>query len=257
LTNGIKRLLRPAIVFAVFAFAQIAGANWRFASTDREASPVAGVEHRHIVLQNSAESATIDLAFFPTNSATLRVIDNPGGSENLADVMRRENFIAGVNGGYFDTQFRPLGLRVIDGTTRSPLIRARLLTGVLCGSSRGIEIIRLGEFSQKKKCDAAIECGPFLIDGGMPVRGLDQSRRARRTFVVVARTGTAALGVSSDLSLAQLASALTALPDFKTWRALNLDGGSSSGFWFRRSRGTPFSNPEEKAVRDFVGITAK
>ena len=252
-----RRVISGALVLASFILVQIASADWQVASLDRETSPVAGVQHRHIVLQNSAESATIDLAFFPTNSATLRVIDNPGGSENLADVMRRENFIAWVNGGYFDTQFRPLGLRVIDGATRSPLIRARLLTGVLCASSRGIEIVRLGEFSQKKKCDAAIECGPFLIDGGMPVRGLDQSRRARRTFVAVTRTGAATLGVSNDLSLAELASALAALPDFKSWRALNLDGGSSSAFWFRRNGGTPFSIPEEKAVRDFVGIVPK
>jgi len=188
---------------------------------------------------------------------TLRVIDNPGGSENLADVMKRDNFIAGVNGGYFDTQFRPLGLRVINSTTHSPLVRAHLLTGVLCASSRGIEIARLGEFSQKKKCETAIECGPFLIDGGMPVRGLDHSRRARRTFVAVTRSGAATLGVSSDLSLADLASALAALPDFKVWRALNLDGGSSSAFWFRRSDGTPFSIPEEKGVRDFVGIVPR
>jgi len=252
-----RQIHKSALLLGSFTLAQIASADWQVAAADRESSPVAGVEHRHIVLQNSAESATIDLAFFPTNSATLRVIDNPDGSESLADVMRRENFIAGINGGYFDTQFRPLGLRVIDGTRRSPLIRAHLLTGVLCASSRGIEIVRFGEFSQKKKCDAAIECGPFLIEGGMPVRGLDQSRRARRTFVAVTRTGAATLGVSNDLSLAELASALAALPDFKIWRALNLDGGSSSAFWFRRSGGTPLSIPEEKTVRDFVGIVPK
>jgi hypothetical protein len=252
-----RQIQRSALLLAAFIFAHIASADWQVASLDRESSTVAGVQHWHIVLQNSAESAIIDLASFPTNSATLRVIDNPGGSEDLADVMRGENFIAGVNGGYFDTQFRPLGLRVIDGTTRSPLIRARLLTGVLCASSRGVEIVRLGEFSQKKKCNAAIECGPFLIDGGMPVRGLDHSRRARRTFVAVTRTGTATLGVSNELSLAALASALAALPDFKIWRASNLDGGSSSAFWFRRSGDKPFSIPEEKAVRDFVGIVPK
>jgi Phosphodiester glycosidase len=246
-----------ALVFVWFILSPVASAGWQVASFDRESSAVAGVQHRHIVLQNSSESATIDLAFFPTNSARLRVIDNPGGSENLADVMRGENFIAGVNGGYFDTRFRPLGLRVIDGTTRSHLIRARLLTGVLCASSRGIEIVRIGEFSQKRKCDAAIECGPFLIDDGMAVRGLDHSRRARRTFVAVTRTGAATLGVSNDLSLAELAGALAALPDFKVWRALNLDGGSSSAFWFQRSDGAPFSISEEKAVRDFVGIVAK
>jgi uncharacterized protein YigE (DUF2233 family) len=253
-----RQIRAGAVVFAWSILVPIAEANWQVVSAERESAAVASVEHRHIVLQNSNdESATIDLAAFSTRSATLYLMDNPGASENLADVMRRENFIAGINGGYFDTQFRPLGLRAIDGRTRSPLLRARLLTGVLCGSSRGIEIVRLSEFSQKKKCDTAIECGPFLIDGGMPVRGLDQSRRARRTFVAVARTGTAALGVSSDLSLAELASALTALPDFKIWRALNLDGGSSSAFWFRRKTGDTFSISEEKRVRDFVGITAK
>jgi uncharacterized protein YigE (DUF2233 family) len=248
---------RNALVLASFILTQIASADWWIASTDRESSPVAGVEHRHIVLQNSHEKATVDLAFFSPKSATLRVIDNPDGSENLANAMSRDNFIAGVNGGYFDTRFRPLGLRVIDGATRSPLFRARLLTGVLCGSSRGIEIVRLSEFAQKKKCQAAIECGPFLIDGGMPVRRLDQSRNARRTFVAVTRGGDTALGISSSLSLAELAGALTAFPDFKIWRGLNLDGGSSSAFWFRRIGGTPFSIPEEKAVRDFVGVTAK
>jgi uncharacterized protein YigE (DUF2233 family) len=252
-----RQILRTAVLLALFILAGIASADWQVASVNREFSAVEGVQHRHIVLQNSAESATIDLAVFRANSATLRVIDNPGGSENLADVMRRENFIAGVNGGYFDTQFRPLGLRVIDGTTRSPLIRARLLTGVFCASSRGIEIVRLSEFSQKKKCEAAIECGPFLINGGMPVRGLDRSRRARRTLVAAARGGEAALGISSSLSLAELAEALAALPDFKIWRALNLDGGSSSAFWFRKKDGGAFSISEEKSVRDFVGIAAK
>lgn len=246
-----------ALVLLWFILSPVASAGWQVASFDRESSALAGVQHRHIVLQNSSERATIDLAFFPTNSTTLRVIDNPDGSKSLAQVMRRENFIAGVNGGYFDVQFRPLGLRVIDGTTRSHLIRARLLTGVLCATAHGIEIVRLSEFSQKKKCDAATECGPFLIDSGLPVRGLDQSRSARRTFAAVARGGSAAIGISSTLSLAELASALAALPDFKIWRALNFDGGSSSAFWFRRSGDTPFSIPEEKAVRDFVGIVPK
>ena len=255
-TTLLHRIWTVALVLASFIIAQIASADWEVASTYRDSSSVANVQHRHIVLQNSSENATIDLAVFPANSATLRVVDNPSGSENLADVMRRENFIAGVNGGYFDTRFKPLGLRMIDGTMRSPLVRARLLTGVLCASSRGIEIVRLGEFSQKKKCDAAIECGPFLIDGGVPVRGLDQSRRARRTFVAVTRTGNATIGVSRELSLAELAGVLSALPDFKVWRALNLDGGSSSAFWFRRNGVTPFSIAEEKAVRDFVGIVA-
>jgi hypothetical protein len=49
----------------------------------------------------------------------------------------------------------------------------------------------------------------------------------------------------------------TPLGDFKIQRALNLDGGSSSAFWFRKNDGSAFSIAEEKTVRDFVGIVAK
>lgn len=251
---------RSAVFFAiVFALAPIALADLRIESTNTEPSNVAGIDHRRITLRNSinGESVTIDLALFPAKSAALRVIDNASGDENLADVMVREKCVAGVNGGYFGTDFRPIGLRIIDGAMTSPLVRAHLLTGVLCASSRGIEIVRLGEFSRKQKLDAAIECGPFLVDLGLRVRGLDDLRTARRTFVAVARGRAAALGISSDLSLAGLSEALGALPDFKIWRALNLDGGSSSAFWFRRNDGKAFSISEEKAVRDFVGISAK
>ena len=50
-------------------------------------------------------------------SCKLRVVDNPDGANNLADAMRRANCLAGVNGGYFDPNFAPLGLRIVDGKT--------------------------------------------------------------------------------------------------------------------------------------------
>jgi hypothetical protein len=58
--------------------------------------------------------------------------------------------------------------------------------------------------------------------------------------------------------LADLARILaTPLDDFKIQRALNLDGGSSSAFWLRKNDDSAFSIPEEKTVRDFVGVTAR
>jgi len=45
-----------ALVFAWFILPPIATANWQVVSTKREPSTVAGVEHRHVVVQNSAES---------------------------------------------------------------------------------------------------------------------------------------------------------------------------------------------------------
>jgi hypothetical protein len=38
---------------------------------------------------------------------------------------------------------------------------------------------------------------------------------------------------------------------------MNLDGGSSSAFWFAREDGSAFSAPGQKPVRDFVGIVPK
>jgi len=171
--------------------------------------------------------------------------------------MASANCIAGVNGGYFDPNFAPLGLRIIDGKIRSRLSRRRLMSGVLA-SDGSVQILRLAEFSLLKKWNAAIEGGPFLVDHGQPVRGLEKMRSARRTFAAIASANRAALGYCPDATLADLARILaTPLGDFKIQRALNLDGGSSSAFWFRRDDASAFSIPEEKSVRDFVGIVAK
>jgi len=253
----------PSAVFiALFVLATGARGEWQIVAGNTEASVTAGVEHQQVVIQDFENSgqATIDVALIAAKSGKLRVIDNPAGAETLADAIQRRNCVAGVNGGYFDPNFRPIGLLVSEGVVISPLTRARLLTGVLCSSDRGIEIVRLGEFSRKQKLNAAVECGPLLIDLGNRIRGLDVTRSARRTFAAVARGGKAALGVSSDLSLAQLSEALSTISlrdDFKIRRALNLDGGSSSAFWFARKEGDAFSIPEEKAVRDFVAIVPK
>src|SRR4030095_16676867 len=254
-----RPIIFRAVVFATLLHGQLVSADWRVVSSNSEASIVSGVEHRRVVLENPAdrESATFDLALFSPKSVTLRVIDNAGGSEDLAGAMLRAKGVAGVNGGYFDAKFKALGLRVIDGTTSSPLLRGHLLTGVLCSSTHSVEIFRLGEFSRTQKCEAAIECGPFLIDRASPVRGLNHTRRACRTFIAMTRRQDSALGISSDLSLAELAAALGAIADFKIWRALNLDGGSSSAFWFRKKDGSVISIPEEKRVRDFVGIVPR
>ena len=44
--------------------------------------------------------------------------------------------------------------------------------------------------------------------------------------------------------------------DFRIERAMNLDGGSSSAFWFKDGA-APFSISEQKTVRDFVGVVPK
>jgi len=174
--------------------------------------------------------------------------------------MKREKCVCGVNGGYFDPEFKPIGLRSNDGKTFSPLRRARMITGILLQSGRGIDVIRVGEFSHAKKITAAIQSGPFLIEANKPVRGLNDSQRARRTFAGIADTDRPLLGICSDVSLAELAKILATVPvaeKSKIRRAMNLDGGSSSEFWFARENDSAFSIAGQKPVRDFVGVVAK
>jgi len=255
-----RKVQVSAALFFLF-IATATRAEWATTSTRTEPAAAAGLEHRDVVLKESetGDRAIVDLAIFSTKSCALRVIDNPGGDKNLADAMEQSKCLAGVNGGYFDPNFAPIGLRVVDGKTLAPLLRARLLTGVLTSSPRGIQIVRLSEFSRKQKLDAAIECGPMIVDLGAKVRGLDDARSARRTFAAVDRNDRAALGFCSEATLAGLAAILAtaSAPDFKIQRALNLDGGSSSAFWFKRKDGSAFSISEQKSVRDFVGAVPR
>ena len=251
------RRLSAAILFLIVATA--AHADWKAISTQIEPSPARGLEHRYVVFENSVtgERVSMELALFSVKSGRLRVIDQPTEPRtDLNEVMLREKCLAGVNGGYFDPDHRPIGMLIVDGRTIAPLQRARLLTGVLSALPGKVQIGRVGEFSRQQRADAAIECGPMIVDLGKPVRGLESTHPARRTFAAVAAGDRAALGFCSDITLADFASILV-LPfatDFKIQRALNLDGGSSSAFWFARKDGSAFSIPEQKTVRDFVGV---
>jgi uncharacterized protein YigE (DUF2233 family) len=252
------KFVRAALLFV--AIATTARAEWKVVPATSEPG-LAGIEHRHVVLEDTAagQRVTVDVAVFPAKSTALHVIDNPDG-QSLAAVMKREKYACGVNGGYFDTDFKPIGLRVIDGTTFSPLRRARLITGILLQSDRGIDVIRVSEFSRTKKTVAAIQSGPFLVEGNKSIRGLNDAQLARRTFVGIAANDRALLGFCSDVSLAELANILTTAPivsDSKIRRAMNLDGGSSSAFWFAREDGSAFSIAGRKPVRDFVGLIPK
>src|ERR1044072_3217424 len=174
--------MRPRCAVFFLILAATAQADWTILSSASEPGR-GGVVHKHVILEKRArnESITIDLAIFSTKSCGLRVLQNEDGAESLSDVMKHEKCLAGVNGGYFDEKFAPIGLRIDDGQMIAPLQRARLITGVLVASSRGVQIVRSREFSQRPTVTTAIQCGPFLVDRGSPVGGLNDSHLARRT----------------------------------------------------------------------------
>ena len=247
------------VALVLLAITTTGRAEWKIVSAEAEPGR-AGFEHRHVVVEDVAGSqrVAVDLAVFSGKSTALRVIDNSDG-QSLGVAMKREECVCGVNGGYFDAEFKPIGLRVVDGTTFSPVRRARLITGILLQSDRGVDVVRVSEFS-RKKIIAAVQSGPFLVEGNKRIRGLNDSQLARRTFAGIATNDRAFLGVCSDVSLAELANILATaaiIGDSKIRCAMNLDGGSSSAFWFAREDGSAFSISGRKPVRDFVGAVPK
>jgi exopolysaccharide biosynthesis protein len=247
----------------LISFASAAQAQWKQISSQSEPSPSKGLEHRYVVVEdsNSGERASLELAIFSAKSCRLKVVDRPTEPRlDLDEVMARGNFLAAVNGGYFDPEYRPIGLLIVDGIMIAPLQKARLLSGVLSAAGKKVQISRVSEFSMAQKLEAAVECGPMIVDLGKAVRGLESTKLARRTFAALTASGDkAALGFCSDVTLADLSNilAIVTISDFKIQRALNLDGGSSSAFWFKRTNGSAFSISEQKTVRDFVAISPR
>jgi uncharacterized protein YigE (DUF2233 family) len=239
-----------------FLLALSARAAWSISSSEDEKATAGGIEHRRVLLaeKSGGNEATLELALFSTKSAAVRVIDNPDGAE-LAAVMRRMRGIAGVNGGYFDPGNAPVGLLVSDGKLIAPFRKARLLGGVMVVNKGRLELLRAAEYSARKSATAALQCGPFLVDGGKPVAGLNETRSARRSFVFTSGPDRGAIGFCSAVTLAELGEILAA-PELKVQRAMNLDGGSSSAFWFSGESGVT-SIGEQKTVRNFVIVTPK
>ena len=257
LQRSVARNLCTLLLLAIVASAH---ADWNALSVEQDAGQT-GIEHRHVVVEDTglSQRADVDVVVFSAKSCALRVIDNPEG-ESLSTIMKREKCVCSVNGGYFDPEFKPIGLRISNGETFSPLRRARMITGILLQSDRGIDVLRVGEFSRAKRITSAIQSGPFLVESSTPVRGLNSSQLARRTFAGIANRDRALLGVCSDVSLSELANILATVAvagNSKIRRAMNLDGGSSSAFWFARENGSVFSIRGQKPVRDFVGVVAR
>jgi hypothetical protein len=248
-----------SLALILFVGATTAEAEWTIRQSQTEPSIVPGAVHQHLVAGDSETGAevTVDLGRFSPRSCRLRLVDNPEGAD-LATVMNRGNYIAGVNGGYFDENFDPLGLRISDGKALSPLRRARLMTGLIISTGSMTRILRASEFAKNSRPATALQCGPLLVDRGHTVAGLDSQRTARRTFAAVTGANEIVLGYCSSVSLADLSRILASWSgDLKIQRALNLDGGSSSSFWFKRKDGSVVSKSEQKSVRDFLAITSQ
>lgn len=246
-------------VLAIFATILTAPAEWSIASATGLGEPAPGIEVIETRCVNGNQTARVTALCFNDRHHTLRVIDSPSpGKATLANTLLHAKALAGVNGGYFHKDYRPVGLMICDGKTVNGFERAKLLSGLVgVGQDGLVSILRSAEYNpEKSQLLQALQCGPMLVENEKFVPGLNDERIARRTVLAKGPRGETALVYISSVTLADAAHILTLPSILDTWRpktAINLDGGSSSGLW----AGNGISLSEITRVRNFLAIVPR
>jgi hypothetical protein len=232
------------------------------APSDRAGAELYHAEHT-AERPSNGRSVTARLAFFTSPAYRLEVIDLGDGAEpaypSLAAAFRANGCVAGVNGGFFHPDWRPLGLVVAGGRRLNRFETSKLLSGVVYSDARGTHLERRARFRDHAGIEALLQTGPYLVERGRAVRGLSTANPRRRTFVATDWRGHWALGATTTpLTLAELAEVLASPSTLTPWpveRAINLDGGSSSGFFFDRGPdAAPVQLQPWKRVRNLLGV---
>ncbi len=245
-----------------------AATDWTVSSRENlPARTTDGLESVQVKLTPSRSErlpVTAHVVIFRPNRFNLRVIDDPSGKyTNLRQAMESIDAVAGINGGYFHQDFTPLGLVVSAGKVLHPQEKASLLSGLLVSSARNLLLVRTEEFRLGKTTLEALQAGPFLVDGGTAVPGLNATKTARRTAIATLADGRWALVSLSPLTLAEAGAILAGdalWPGIEAERVLNLDGGSSTGFYLAApaaSGDKPLYLAEFGRVRNYVALVPR
>lgn len=195
-----------------------------------------GIEVRTFVIDEGATDTSVPVYAVRLDPATirLRIRYDPDAPQLLRTWFVAHRPLVAVNGGFFTAENRATALIVSDGTVYGTSYAG--FGGMLAVAPDGriwIQALRDEPYDPDIPLDQAIQSFPMLIyPGGVVASINDNGQRARRTVVAMDRAGRILLIVcpTSAFSLQELATWL-ASSDLEIDRALNLDGGSSSGIF--------------------------
>ncbi len=195
-----------------------------------------GIEVRTFVIDVGVADTSVPVYAVRLDPATIRVRIRyaPDAPQLLRTWFVAHRPLVAVNGGFFTAENRATALIVSDGTVYGTSYAG--FGGMLAAAPDGriwIQVLRDEPYDPDIPLDQAIQSFPMLIyPGGVVASINDNGQRARRTVVAMDRAGRMLLIVcpTSAFSLQELATWL-ASSDLEIDRALNLDGGSSSGIF--------------------------
>lgn len=138
----------------------------------------------------------------------------------------QSNALLSINGGFFDHNFNPLGLRINHKKLENPLKRISWW-GIFFVENNKPHITNISHFHQNEDMDFAIQSGPrLLIKGTIPSL---KPGAADRTALGITKEGKVIILVSNNAAMTtnELAQIMKSTP-LSCIDAINLDGGSSS-----------------------------
>ncbi len=136
------------------------------------------------------------------------------------------NALLAINGGFFDPDFNPLGLRISNKIQTSPLKQISWW-GIFYIKNNQAQLSNIYQFYRNKNIDFAIQSGPrLIINGKIPSL---KPGTAERTALGITKDNKIIILVTDNASTTttELA-ALMKAPPLSCKDALNLDGGNSS-----------------------------
>jgi len=246
-------------IFIIFLFSLNAFAGeWQVGSRKLLGEFPGGVSAVEVTFHLGDLASKLTGVFFDAAHHQLVVADSSMDQGlRLAGVAAQAGAIAGINASYFHADGRPLGLVIEDGKVIYQKERAKLLSGIFHVTNDRMGLVRAEAFRMGTDVQQAIQAGPWLVEEGQAVSGLDVLKRARRSIIATDGKGNWALLATSAVTLAEAADLLTAAPLFaqeKVKSALNLDGGSSTALW---AGFAGLAIPEFGVVRNFLLLKPK
>jgi len=226
-------------------FRLYADAEWK--TVERRDLPVRGAKLKasELRITNGDSDANISFVYFNSVEVVLETVPNLDSQlAGLRDIVESKRAIAGINGGYFDENLTPIGLLISNNRQVHGLQKAKILSGIFYVKRGHPALVRIREFPGVNGVQQAIQCGPFLVDGGRAVPGLDKGRVAARTFVFSSSSALWGFGICRSVTLEEIGQILTEvplIPGHPISSALNFDGGSSTTFYVKTENGTIFS----------------
>lgn len=176
-------------------------------------------------------------------------IEDAKMGRDLGEVLGRTGATLAINGGFFDTDERPLGLAVSQKKVLSGFSRT-MSGGVLTIDDTGVTLAATETFQADAHDDArfAVQCRPRLVVDGKVNIKRDDGKRSARTALCVKDGGTKLVAVLvRDVSDPSFGPSLFALAGYLAAdgceAALNLDGGPSTGAAWRDAHGVHAEKP--------------